>query len=156
VPVVPEAHARCHSKGSCPGSQFDVVRAGKSPGNPTMVQGAGPDEMTDDWHCLNLAREGDETAWRILFSRYYPSLVRMASCITGSRDTGHDLAQESFIRLLRARIRHQSGSFKAYLTTIVYRMALKEKKWQSSKHQLETVPLADDSPSPLDLAIQNE
>ena len=35
-------------------------------------------------------------------------------------------------------------------------MALKEKKWQSSKHQLETVPLADDSPSPLELAIQNE
>jgi RNA polymerase sigma-70 factor (ECF subfamily) len=112
--------------------------------------------MTDDWHCLALAHGGDEVAWRVLFQRYYPVLLRMASCITGSRDTAHDLAQESFVRLLRARANHQSGSFRAYLTTITYRLALKERKRQSSKHELETVPLADDSPSPLELAIQNE
>jgi RNA polymerase sigma-70 factor, ECF subfamily len=112
--------------------------------------------MTDDWHCLDLARGGNETAWRILFHRYYPSLVRIVSCITGSRDTAHDLAQESFVRLIRARVEYQSGSFRAYLTTIAYRLALKERKRQSSKDELGTLPLADDSPSPLDLAIKND
>lgn len=112
--------------------------------------------MTDDWHCLDLARGGDETAWRILFHRYYPSLVRMASCITGSSDTAHDLAQESFVRLIRARAEYQSGSFRAYLTTIAYRLALKERKRQNSKREPVTPTLADDSASPLDLAIQNE
>lgn len=112
--------------------------------------------MTDDWHCLDLACEGDEMAWRVLFHRYYPLLVRMASCITGSRDTAHDLAQETFVRLLRARIKYRSGSFRAYLTTIAFRLALKERKRQSSKHELETLPQADGSPSPLELAIQNE
>jgi len=112
--------------------------------------------MTDDWRCLELAREGDETAWRVLFQRYYPSLVRMASCITGSVDTAHDLAQESFVRLLHVEIRHRNGSFKSYLGTIAYRLALKERKRHSSNYDLETVPIADDSPSPLELAIQNE
>lgn len=112
--------------------------------------------MTDDWYCLDLARAGDESAWRTLFSRYYPSLVRMVSCITGSLDAAHDLAQESFVRLLPAREEYQNGSFSAYLTTIAYRLALKERKRQNSKHDIETLPLADDSPSPLELAIQNE
>lgn len=112
--------------------------------------------MTDDWRCLDLARGGDERAWRILFHRYYPSLVRMALCVTGSRDTAQDLAQESFVRLLRAREKYQSGSFKAYLTTIAYRLALKETKRQRSKNDLETLSLADESRSPLEMAIQNE
>ena len=121
-----------------------------------MVQGSGPGEMTDDWRCLELARAGDEVAWRVLFHRYYPSLVRMASCMTGSVDAAHDLAQESFVRLLHVEFRHRTGSFKSYLGTIAYRLALKERKRSSSKYDLDAVPLVDDSPSPLELAIQNE
>jgi RNA polymerase sigma-70 factor, ECF subfamily len=112
--------------------------------------------MNDDWRCLELAREGDEIAWRVLFQRHYPSLVRMASCITGSLDTAHDLAQESFVRLLHVDIRHRNGSFKSYLGTIAYHLALKERDRHSSNRDLDTVPIADDSPSPLELAIQNE
>jgi RNA polymerase sigma-70 factor (ECF subfamily) len=112
--------------------------------------------MTDDWQCLDLARGGDEIAWRDLFQRHYPSLVRMASCITGSLDTAHDLAQESFVRLLRVDIRHRNGSFKSYLATIAYRLALKERKRQGSNDGPGPLSIADDAPSPLELAIQNE
>jgi RNA polymerase sigma-70 factor (ECF subfamily) len=112
--------------------------------------------MTDDWRCLEQAHGGDETAWRILFQRHYPSLVRMASCITGSFDTAHDLAQESFVRLLHADFRHRNGSFKSYLATIAYRLALKERERLSSNRNLDAVPCVDDAPSPLELAIQNE
>jgi len=74
--------------------------------------------MTDDWECLIAARGGDEHAWRVLFERHYPMLVRMISYITGSLETAQDLAQESFVRLLRAEIRHHDGSFKSFLSTI--------------------------------------
>jgi RNA polymerase sigma-70 factor (ECF subfamily) len=121
-----------------------------------MVQAAGPGQMTDDWRCLELAHEGDEIAWRVLFQRHYASLVKMASCITGSLDSAHDLAQESFVRLLHAEISHRNGSFKSYLGTIAYRLSLKERKRHRSNHDLDTGSVADDSPSPLELAIQHE
>jgi RNA polymerase sigma-70 factor (ECF subfamily) len=121
-----------------------------------MVQGAGPDEMTDDWHCLELARGGDEHAWRILFERYYPMLVRMASYITGSLEAARDLAQESFVRLLEAKVSHHDGSFKSYLSTIAYRLALKERKRNNLDTRLDPALIADASPTPLELAIQEE
>ena len=68
--------------------------------------------MTDDWQCLDQARGGDETAWRTLFVRYYRTLVRMTSLITGSLDNAEDIAQETFVNLLHAKIQHRNGSFK--------------------------------------------
>ena len=93
--------------------------------------------MTDDWQCLDQARGGDETAWRILFVRYYRTLVRMTSFITGSLDSAEDIAQEAFVNLLRVEIRHRKGSFKSFLTTIAYRLALKERKRQKRRAEAE-------------------
>ena len=112
--------------------------------------------MIDDWRCLELALGGDENAWRDLFSRHYPWLVRLTSSITGSVETGHDLAQESFVRLLRARISHHTGSFKSFLSTIAYRLALKEKNRRDSRLPSDSSLIADGSPSPLELAIRDE
>lgn len=112
--------------------------------------------MIDDWQCLDRARGGDENAWRELFERHYPSLVRMTSSITGSIETGHDLAQESFVRLLRVRIRHHTGTFKSFISTIAYRLALKERTRRTSHPPSDTATLADGSPSPLELAIRDD
>ena len=110
--------------------------------------------MIEDWDCLDLARQGDEAAWRFLFHRYYPALVKMTLCVTGSPDTARDLAQESFVRLLRARISHRDGSFKSYLSTIAYRLALKERKRKA--RDLVALDVADVSPDPLEQTIQDE
>ncbi len=112
--------------------------------------------MIDDWELLDLARGGDGNAWRRLFEKHYPSLVRMTSSITGSIETGHDLAQESFVRLLSVRIKDHSGTFKSYLSTIAYRFALKEKSRQYTHSSSDFVNLTDGSPSPLDLAIRDD
>jgi len=112
--------------------------------------------MTDDWECLKAAREGDGHAWRVLFERHYPMLVRMASYITGSLDSAQDLAQESFVRLLHAEIRHHDGSFKSFLSTIAYRLALKERKRSASDSRPDPSLIADGSPTPLELAIREE
>jgi len=112
--------------------------------------------MTDDWECLKAAREGDAHSWRVLFERHYPMLVRMASYITGSLDTAQDLAQESFVRLLHAEIRHHDGSFKSFLSTIAYRLALKERSRNSSESKFDPALIADESPTPLEQAIREE
>jgi RNA polymerase sigma-70 factor (ECF subfamily) len=112
--------------------------------------------VIDDWQCLETAQGGDEKAWRDLFDRHYPSLVKMTSCITGSIETGHDLAQESFVRLLQARITHRTGTFKSFLSTIAYRLALKERSRRNSHPPSDSALIADSSPSPLELAIRDE
>lgn len=109
-----------------------------------------------DWDYLNAARNGDEGAWRMLFRRHYAMLVRMTATITGSADTAHDLAQESFVRLLHSPIRHQEGSFKAFLSRIAYNLALKEKRRTAPGLRLEGQELESDGPSPLEESIWSE
>ena len=121
-----------------------------------MVQASGPGRLIDEWRCLDLARQGDETSWRFLFHRHYQPLVRLTFCITGSLDTAQDLAQESFVRLLRVKIRHHEGSFSAFLTTMAYRLALKERRRRSSRPNGEMSDCVDGSPSPLEQVIKDE
>jgi RNA polymerase sigma-70 factor, ECF subfamily len=112
--------------------------------------------MTDDWPRLDLARTGDEAAWKTLFDQYYPPLVRMALFITGSLESARDVAQESFIRLLRADIRHRNGTLKSFLSTIAYRLALKERARRLTLGHLDAVLIIDESPSVLERTVQDE
>jgi len=112
--------------------------------------------VIDDWECLDLAHRGDERAWRDLFERHYPPLVRMTSSITGSMETGHDLAQEAFVRLLNARISHHAGTFRSFLSTIAYHLALKERSRHISRPLSDPGLLADGAPSPLERVIRDE
>ena len=112
--------------------------------------------MISDWHYLNLARQGDESAWRQLIERYSPQLIRMAFLITGSVDTAKDLAQESFIRLFRQRSKHRLGSFKSYLSTITYRLALKERKQGLRQQSIDNFTLLEKNPGPLEVELNAE
>jgi RNA polymerase sigma-70 factor (ECF subfamily) len=80
----------------------------------------------------------------------------MTSFITGSLDSAEDIAQEAFVNLLHVEIRHRNGSFKSFLTTIAYRLALKERKRQNAERKPNAVFIADDSPSSLEKAIRDE
>ena len=112
--------------------------------------------MITDWECLERARQGDENAWSWLVTRHSPSLVRTTLLITGSVAVAHDLVQETFIRLLQRSPRHHYGSFKAYLATIAYRLALKEKQRATRQTDIEQHDVTDAAPSPLESVIQEE
>jgi RNA polymerase sigma-70 factor (ECF subfamily) len=112
--------------------------------------------MMSDWDCLERARKGDDDAWRLLFERHNTSLIKFTSLIIGSIDAAKDVAQESFIRLIHSRTNHREGSFKTYLSTIAYRLALKEKKRQQRKQDLDSYDITDESPLPLEAAVQEE
>jgi RNA polymerase sigma-70 factor, ECF subfamily len=112
--------------------------------------------MTDDWLCLELARNGDEAAWRSLFERYYVLLVKVAFFITGSIESSKDIGQEAFVVLLRANILHRNGSLKSYLSTIAYRLAVKERTRRNKLKSLDVSPIPDESSSAYELAVKDE
>ena len=112
--------------------------------------------MTSDWDCLTRAQGGDETAWQWLIEQHSPPLIKMTLLITGSMSVAQDLVQETFVRLLRYGSKHREGSFKAYLSTIAYRLALKEKKRSQRNLSLDNQTLADPAPSPLKAVLQKE
>ena len=112
--------------------------------------------MNSDWDYLNSAISGDEKACEFIFNKYNKSLIRMTSLITGSLDAAKDIVQETFYRLINSRIKHQQGSFKTYLTTIAFRLALKE-KYRTKKSQLiDEYNLMEDSVSLLEDHISKE
>jgi RNA polymerase sigma-70 factor (ECF subfamily) len=112
--------------------------------------------MTSDWDYLERARTGDESAWRTLIERHSLQLVTMVFLITGSMATAQDLAQETFIHLYRNRAKHREGSFKSYLTTIAYHMALKAKKRSQLHQNLDDTNPIDQKPNPLEEILRKE
>jgi len=112
--------------------------------------------MIADWDVLERARQGDESAWLWLVARHSPALLRTALLITGSLSVAKDLAQESFVRLLDRGPPHPHGSFKAYLSTITFRLALKEKKRGQRQTELGNHDPVDMARSPLDEVLADE
>ncbi|MFH1845462.1 MAG: RNA polymerase sigma factor [bacterium] len=112
--------------------------------------------MISDWDNLERARQGDETAWRGLIAQHDQSLLRTTFLVTGSLAAAKDLVQEAFLRLLHCQPKHQHGSFKAYLSTIAFRLALKEKARRQRHTDIDTVELADQTVSPLESVLCKE
>ena len=113
-------------------------------------------EIAAGWADLERARSGSEKAWRLLFEQYSPRLLRMAALMTGSTDAARDCVQETFVRLLSAVVTHQRGTLRAYLSTIVYRLALKENVRQGRRTPLQAAESASSDPSPLDQTLVDE
>lgn len=112
--------------------------------------------MNSDWEILSDARKGDQNASKILFEKYYRTIVKMAALITGSMDIAEDILQETFVRLLNRKIKHKKGSLKSYLTTIAFRLALKEKKRLGRYLRSEGKEYIDNTNSPLESRIMEE
>jgi len=110
---------------------------------------------TSDWECLDLAHRGDEGAWQTLYIRHEGRLRRMATLITGSADSADDVAQETFVRVLRRKIPHRDGSFGAYLTTIAFRLALKEKVRLRKQGGFDEEAALGDTETPFEAAARS-
>ena len=80
----------------------------------------------------------------------------MAALMTGSTDAARDCVQETFVRVLDSVVYHQRGSLRAYLSTIVYRLALKERIRLNRTNPPGTAEPASADPSPLEDAIASE
>jgi RNA polymerase sigma-70 factor (ECF subfamily) len=113
-------------------------------------------EVTAGWDDLARARGGSRKAWRALFEQHSPRLLRMTALMTGSTNAARDCVQETFVRILNSAVHPQAGSVDAYLSTIAYRLALKEiLRLRRLSHSDTMEPVSPD-PSPLDHAIADE
>ena len=115
-----------------------------------------PVKIDAGWKLLARARSGSEEAWKSLFEQHSPQLLRMAALLIGSTDAAKDCVQEAFLRVLKGAGRHQNGSFRAYISTIAYRLALKENRRVRRLIPAEGQDATASDPSPLDIAIADE
>ena len=101
--------------------------------------------MTSDWELVRKAKNGDKNSWDDLFLKYYNHLIRVAALILGSVDGAKDIVQETFLRLIRSRIKHYKGNFKSYVTLVAFRLALKEKKRITRSKNIDELNIIDNS-----------
>jgi RNA polymerase sigma-70 factor (ECF subfamily) len=79
--------------------------------------GAALEARDDD--LLARLRSGDEAAFTELVRRYHPRLVRLAATFVGGRDLVEDVAQETWLGVLRGVDRFEGrSSFQAWLFQI--------------------------------------
>ncbi|MBU8922986.1 MAG: RNA polymerase sigma factor [Bacteroidales bacterium] len=112
--------------------------------------------MNLDWSQLDLARHGDETAWRSLVDRHSPRLLKMVVLITGSPAAAQDIIQQTFLDLYRKGPRHNHGSFQGYLSTVAYHQAIKEKRRVKKLQPFGAVDMPSCNWTPLDIALAEE
>jgi len=109
-----------------------------------------------EWECFFRAQHGDETAWRVLTGQHQTRLAALALFITGSGAAADDIVQETFVRALRAKIKHTKGTVQGFLSTIAYRLALKEAKRTSRHIKIGDIDLPHQGESALDKVLEDE
>ena len=74
---------------------------------------------------------GDDLALNILMERWGARINSFLFKMTGQREVAVDLAQETFVKLYKARKRYRSsGTFSTYLFTIAANLARNHARWR--------------------------
>ncbi len=72
-------------------------------------------------------RDGDRTAFDVLFHRYTPRLVSFLTRMLRERDRAEELAQEVFVRIYQARERYEpKAKFSTWIFGIASNLALND------------------------------
>lgn len=83
-----------------------------------------PPETPSDLELIQGTAAGSEESFRLLFRRWSPRLGRFLIHATGSRETGEDLLQEAFLRILRAAPRFSpTGKVSSWMYRICANLA---------------------------------
>ncbi|TWU19717.1 ECF RNA polymerase sigma-E factor [Allorhodopirellula heiligendammensis] len=82
-------------------------------------------------------RDDDAGAFEELVRRYQSRLVRLMQTLAPHTDLAEDLAQETFLRVYRARERYEPGAkFSTWLFTIAGNVARNAKRTASRRHEI--------------------
>ena len=115
--------------------------------------GSNQSAWPDAWLINAVRREPpDEGALNALVDRYWKPLYARCRMLTVDPDTARDLAQESWLRVLRARHSIQpEGHFQAYITTIATNL------WRDmNRSAVRAGPMADGRMASLDSPIAGD
>lgn len=85
-----------------------------------MQEGGNRYTLIDDHALIAMCAENDMQAFEALVTRYEKKVIAAAYRLSGNREEGEDLAQESFIKAWRALPGYRGqASFATWLTTIL-------------------------------------
>ena len=79
----------------------------------------------DDSELVRLAGAGDEAAFERLFEKYYLMVYRLAYKWCGQKQTAEDIAQETFVKVVR---KLQTFGYKSTFKTWLYRIVINTAK----------------------------
>lgn len=114
--------------------------------------------MTDEDAILAVL-QGDREAFRPLVERYAPMARSFALRLLGHSQDAEDACQEAFVAAFRflSRFDRGTGRFSTWLLTIVRHRCLNHVRREVRRtSQADVADVAEDSPSPFDMAVTNE
>lgn len=92
------------------------------------------------------AKRGDDSSFNQLVTRYQERLVSVLYHLIGDQETAEDLAQESFLRVYRARHGYEpTAKFSTWLFRIANNLALNSKRDTFRKREV-SLPASDTGP----------
>lgn len=116
--------------------------------------------LASETDLLEAIREGDETAFEMIFKEYYQNLCRYANSFLSDREEAEEVVQASFITIWEKRnILQINASFKAYLYQAIRNRCLnvikhEKVKQQHAQHQVVMMSKHDEATA--DTVLSNE
>lgn len=105
------------------------------------------DTQATDEELMDAYVDGDETAFRLLFERYGPILLRLTRRHLGSEVLAEEIVQQTFFRLHGARHDFRRGSrLRPWIMTIA--MNLVREHWRRQKRRKPSSVEVDSRPAP--------
>ncbi len=90
-------------------------------------------------------RDGDDGAFAALVDRHASMLVNFMYRYVGCRSTGEDLAQDVFMRVIKAAPNYEpKARFKTWILTIATNICLNRKRWEKHRNHLSLSQSDDD------------
>jgi RNA polymerase sigma-70 factor (ECF subfamily) len=111
---------------------------------------------------VDLAIQGDESAFALLFDRHYDQVFRMIYYRLGRRQDAEDLAQQVFLQAWRAvgRYRRTASPFIAWLATIAHNTVStyyrRQHKHTSLEETLTDLPSPEQLESVAELSLEHD
>ena len=119
----------------------------RSRGWPPMADRTAASRESTSTTLLDLARQGDQAAWRRLAHLYLPLLLFWCRSLKGLNDQdAEDVVQEVLVAVFSALGKFQRqgrGAFRAWLRRITYNKAEDLRRQQQRQGQLVYLPEAD-------------
>lgn len=119
--------------------------------------------MLDDQALITKAQQGDRTSLNILTTKYWQPIYRFVYHKVSDVDDAQEIAQETFLKALRALPRYQAmnASFKTYLLRIAQNLITDLWRKRGRSPQLIDIadyqePLVDDSAAPETATLKAE
>lgn len=114
-------------------------------------QGRTPDRGESDDSLLARIGKGERDAWTIIVERHLSPVARYATYVLRDASQGEDVAQETFLRLIRKAQDWRSGG--ATLRTWLFRVALNLCIDRKRARRTEPMDATDETPDPVDDAV---